>query len=121
MDMDFAKMKARELHAEMKERGLWFKNGQFLTNKQKIVILEEGSLETEKVLEFILPFEKRMKKMRVKQATNISRSLIELYSIKTAPDSKSLQDDVTKKLEDSEEYDFEEELFNDDEDEFKDI
>ena len=79
MSKDYTVMKAKELHAEMKERGIWPKNGQFLLNEQKIVILEEGSLKNEKVLAFLMSFEKKMVKMRKKQSKNISKALLELY------------------------------------------
>lgn len=70
----FHKMLSKDLHKALKRKKLWFKNAQFLFNKEKIAILEENDVKGSRYKKIKRNLKKRMVEVRITQGKNISKA-----------------------------------------------
>ena len=91
----YEEMKAKELHLNMKLKGVWIKNAQFLKSVDKLILLNEG-LDSPQGKEIIANLKERMKEMRKRQSKHISATKLKpkKKALELPSDSEMIDEDV---------------------------
>ena len=90
-------MKAKDLHVEMKRKKLWVTNAQFLTNADKIRLLEHG-LDSDVGEKIVRTLEEKMIAMRVVQSKHISetKSKPKRVTMEVPEDAEVVEDETSE-------------------------